>query len=74
LFFRRIRIGGVFVGAMNDAEAHEAWIRVTTLLKAAFKAPVVDRIVDFAQVPKAFDRLEEGPIGKVVIRVSPETS
>jgi NADPH:quinone reductase-like Zn-dependent oxidoreductase len=31
--------------------------------------PVIDSVYDFNEAPKAFDRLEEGAFGKIVIRV-----
>jgi NADPH:quinone reductase-like Zn-dependent oxidoreductase len=31
---------------------------------------VIDREYAFAEVPQAFDRISQGPFGKVVIRVS----
>jgi hypothetical protein len=32
---------------------------------------VVDSVFDFEDVKKAFARLDEGPMGKVVVRVRP---
>ena len=31
--------------------------------------PVIDSVHSFNEAPKAFDRLEEGAFGKIVIRV-----
>jgi NADPH:quinone reductase-like Zn-dependent oxidoreductase len=32
--------------------------------------PVIDRVYGFDEVPAAFDHLERGPLGKVVVDVS----
>jgi NADPH2:quinone reductase len=68
LFFKRLRIGGVSVGAMSPGEAQECWRRIVALLGA--RRPVIDRVYEFGQLPEAFTRLAEGPLGKVLIRIS----
>ena len=69
LFFRRIRIGGVAVGAYTNAEARAAWKEVLGLLTRSGARPLVDSVFPFEQLPKAFARLAEGPMGKVLLRV-----
>lgn len=69
LFFRRLRLGGVAVGAYTNAEAHEAWNQVLRLLSHSGARPLVDSIFPFEQLPQAFARLAEGPMGKVVLQV-----
>lgn len=32
--------------------------------------PVIDRVFSFAEVPRAFTRLQQGPFGKVIIRIA----
>ena len=32
--------------------------------------PIVDGVVPFPDLPKAFERLAEGPMGKVILRVT----
>jgi NADPH2:quinone reductase len=68
LFFRRIRIGGVAVGACTAAESQARWKEVLALLHRAGARPVVDKIFPFEQVPQAFERLARGPLGKVLIK------
>ncbi len=34
-------------------------------------SPVIDRVYDWKDVPAAFDHLERGPFGKIVIAVNP---
>jgi len=67
LFFRRIRMGGVAVGAWTNAESRAAWQEVLSLLSRTGARPQVDRAFPFEQLPQAFDRLAEGPMGKVLL-------
>lgn len=69
LFFRRIRLGGVAVGAYTNAEAHAGWSKVVDLLAQSQARPLVDSVFDFENLPRAFERLAEGPMGKVVVRI-----
>jgi NADPH2:quinone reductase len=69
LFFRRLKIGGVAVGAYTPAEAREAWAKVLELLNGTRAKPLVDSMWEFPQLRHAFDRLAQGPMGKVVLRV-----
>ncbi len=69
LFFRRLRIGGVAVGTYTPAESQAAWTSVTETLHRANAVPQVDRVFPFDDLPAAFARLREGPLGKVVLKV-----
>ena len=69
LFFRRIRLGGVAVGAWTNAESRAAWQQVVELLARAGARPQVDKVFPFDQLPQAFERLERGPMGKVLLAV-----
>ena len=69
LFFRRIRLGGVAVGAYTNAECRAAWQNVLELLNRAGARPLVDRVFPFEQLREAFARLAEGPMGKVLIEM-----
>jgi NADPH2:quinone reductase len=69
LFFRRLRLGGVAVGAWSNAESRAAWTRVLELLARAGARPQVDHVFPFDQLPAAFERLAQGPMGKVVLQV-----
>jgi NADPH2:quinone reductase len=70
LFFRRIRIGGVSVGAYTNAESRNAWREVLALLSRSGARPLVDSIFPFEELPKAFERLAQGPMGKVLMQVA----
>ncbi len=69
LFFRRIRLGGVAVGTYTNAESRAAWQDVLGTLGTTGARPMVDRVFPFEQLPQAFARLAEGPLGKVLVRV-----
>ena len=71
LFFRRIRLGGVAVGAWTNAESRAAWQEVLSLLSRTGARPQVDQIFPFEQLPQAFERLAQGPMGKVLLAVRP---
>jgi NADPH:quinone reductase-like Zn-dependent oxidoreductase len=69
LFFRRLRMGGVAVGAYKETESRAAWKAVCELLARAGARPLVDSIFPLEQLPQAFARLAEGPMGKVLVEV-----
>jgi NADPH:quinone reductase len=69
LFFRRIRMGGVAVGACTAAESQANWRHVLALLARTDARPQVDQVFAFEQVPQAFERLAQGPMGKVLVAV-----
>lgn len=70
LFFRRNRIGGVSVGDFTAQEAHAAWDHIVGRLDAMGQRPQVDTIVPFEEVKRGFDRLAQGPMGKVLVQVA----
>jgi NADPH:quinone reductase len=67
LFFRRIRLGGVAVGAWTNAESCAAWQEVLSLLARNGARPQVDKVFPFVELPQAFERLAHGPMGKVLL-------
>ena len=67
LFFRRLRIGGVAVGAYTSAEARSACEAVVKLLSSTGAKPVVDRVLRFDELPAAFERLAGDHLGKILI-------
>jgi NADPH2:quinone reductase len=69
LFFRRLRLGGVAVGAWTNAESRAAWQQVVDILARAGARPQVDNVFQFDQLPQAFERLAQGPMGKVLLAV-----
>jgi NADPH2:quinone reductase len=71
LFFRRIRLGGVAVGANTNKESHTAWQQALALLGRTNARPLVDSVFPFNQLPQAFARMAAGPMGKVIVQVLP---
>jgi NADPH2:quinone reductase len=69
LFFRRIAMRGVFVGAYNAANAREAWKAVLELMKPTGARPIVDSIFPMERLMDAFEKLKEGPMGKVLVKI-----
>ena len=69
LFFKRLRMGGVAVGSYTNPESRAAWGEVRRLLARRGARPLVDSIFPFEQLPKAFERLAKGPMGKVLLKV-----
>jgi NADPH2:quinone reductase len=69
LFFRRIRVGGVALSTYKPGEALAAWTEVVKVMQRAGVKPVIDRVFQFSDLPAAFDRLAEGPIGKVLVEI-----
>jgi NADPH2:quinone reductase len=70
LFFRRNRIGGVSVADYSAPQARAAWDEIVSRLDAQGKRPVVDGVYAFADVKAAFARLNQGPMGKVLVKVA----
>jgi len=69
LFFRRNRIGGVAVSDYTPQQAQTAWAEIVSRLNAVGQKPVIDTIFPFEEVKSAFRRLDEGPVGKVLVRI-----
>ena len=67
LFFRRIRLGGMAVSACTNAETRAAWQEILNLLARTGARPQVDKVFAFDQLTQAFERLAQGPMGKVLL-------
>jgi NADPH2:quinone reductase len=67
LFFRRLRIGGVAIGTYTNAESRTAWDQIVAALERTNRRPLVDHVYPFENLPDAFARLAEGPMGKILI-------
>jgi NADPH2:quinone reductase len=73
LFFRRIKIGGVAVGDYTPPQSQQAWKAVVEIMNRADAKPLVDSAFEFAELPQAFEKLERGPMGKVLVRSTSAT-
>jgi NADPH:quinone reductase len=69
LFFRRLRLGGVAINTYTADEGHASWQQILALLARTGARPQVDSIFPFEQLPQAFARLAQGPLGKVLLKV-----
>jgi NADPH:quinone reductase len=69
MFFKRLRMGGVAVGAYTNAESRAAWKEVLRLLASTGARPLMDSVFPFEQLPNAFQRLAQGPMGKLLLQV-----
>jgi NADPH2:quinone reductase len=69
LFFRRLRMGGVTAGAYTAAEAQTTWQEIVKLLERTGAKPLVDSVFAFNELLKAFAKLAQGPMGKVLLEV-----
>lgn len=70
LFFRRIRIGGVQVGDQTAIESRQNWSTCVELLNRKGFRPLVDSVFDMPDLLEAFDKLQKGPMGKVLLRTT----
>jgi NADPH2:quinone reductase len=56
------------VGAYTNAESRAAWADGLSLLERINARPLIDRVFEFPELLMAFERLREGPMGKVLVR------
>ncbi len=69
LIFKCISIHGLNVGAYTPAESQAAWAKIVATLDKAGQRPLIDSTFAFEDCHAAFGRLNEGPLGKVVLAV-----
>jgi NADPH2:quinone reductase len=67
LIFRRLRLGGVAVGSYGATDGQTAWKEIVSTMAKHDDRPLIDQIFPFDQLPAAFDRLAQGPMGKVLL-------
>lgn len=70
LLFRRIRMGGVSVGDYSVEQAQAIWKEIVGRLETIERRPQIDITVPFEHAKEGFTRLAQGPMGKVLVRVS----
>jgi NADPH:quinone reductase len=70
LFFRRIQIRGVTISAYTAAESRRHWDEIVKILNRTGARPIVDSVFAFDRLLDAFERLQAGPMGKVLLRVT----
>ena len=67
LIFKRLQIHGIQVAMYSDSGLQSAWSDVIQTIEPIQAKIPIDSIFSFEQVPQAFDRLRQGPFGKVLI-------
>lgn len=70
LIHKNLKIEGLSVGYFTPEEARTAWSEVVCLLNRAGQRPAVGCLVGFEEVQAGFDRLSQGLLGKVVVRMT----
>jgi NADPH:quinone reductase-like Zn-dependent oxidoreductase len=60
----------VGVYSYKPAESASIWPKIVELMSRKGYKPLVDSTFDFEQLPAAFERLREGPMGKVLIKIA----
>ena len=70
MIFKRMRIEGVHVSQYTFDEAQTAWKQIVGALDKAGSRPIIDSAFPFEEVPEAFAKLKQGPLGKVLVKVS----
>ena len=74
LFFRLIKIGGVHVGAFTPPQSQAAWKQITQIMAQKNIRPIVDSIFEFEKLIDAFEHLAAGPMGKVLLSITPKSA
>ncbi|MDP9173075.1 MAG: zinc-binding alcohol dehydrogenase family protein [Planctomycetota bacterium] len=69
MIFRRLRMGGVAVGAYTPSESQKTWKVVLGLIERTGARPLIDHVFPFKELLPAFERLAAGPMGKVLLDV-----
>jgi len=70
VIFKRIRIEGIQLGTVMPEEKQVMWEKIVEKLNGVGRRPLVDRVFPMNEVQEAFDYLDRGPMGKVVIDVA----
>ncbi len=70
LIHKNLRLQGLSVSAFTVTEIQEAWNRILELYGRCSKRPIISRIFSMEAVQEAFAHLQEGPLGKVVVRIT----
>ena len=68
LIHKNIRIEGLSVANYKPEQAQAAWKQIVALYDKSYHRPVISQEFLFDDMQKAFAHLQEGPMGKVVVR------
>lgn len=67
LIFKRLQIHGIQVAMYSDAGVQKAWQEIIDLIRPYHAKVQIDQIYPFEDVPRAFEHLKKGPMGKVLV-------
>jgi NADPH:quinone reductase-like Zn-dependent oxidoreductase len=70
LIHKSLKIEGLSVSHYSAEEAQTAWKEIVSRLELAHQRPAIACTVGFEEVQEGFVRLNQGLLGKVVVRVS----
>ncbi len=70
LIFKQITIRGMNVGEPSAEESQRSWEKIVATLDKTGARPMVDSVYPMTEVQAAFARLQEGPMGKVLIDIA----
>ena len=70
LFFRRLQIRGVAIGVYTARESQQHWQAIVKWLETTDAKPLVDSSYPMDRLLDAFDALRQGPMGKVLLRLT----
>lgn len=68
LIHKNLRVEGLSVANYKPEEAQDTWKKIVALYDKNYHRPVISREFFFEEIQKAFEHLQEGPMGKVVVR------
>lgn len=69
LIHKNLRLQGLSVSAFAPHEAREAWNAILECYGRSSKRPLISRIFPMEEVQDAFEHLQAGPLGKVLVNV-----
>lgn len=70
LIHKNLTVQGLSVSAFTADEAQQAWKSVLECFANSSKRPLISRVFSMEEVQEAFAHLQEGPLGKVVVRIT----
>jgi len=68
--FKQVRIEGIAVGAYTPEESQSRWKQIVERLDRIGARPPVGKVFDMSEVQEAFDHLDRGPWGKVLVKTT----
>jgi len=67
LIHKQVRIEGLTVGSYTPELAQSEWPKIVATLERVGARPLVDTVYPFERTIEAFEHLDRGPMGKIII-------